>query len=72
MLHASTIIRANGFGMQLLQNLWKITVWCDKINIMSDLCAGLRLKKKKTQADDLKKVIKERLNQLPYVFCLLN
>lgn len=49
MLNASTIIRANGFGMQLLQNLWKITVWCDKINIMSDLCEELRLKKNPEQ-----------------------
>lgn len=43
LLYVSTIIRSNGFSTQ---NLWKTPVWYDKINIMSDLYAGLRKKQK--------------------------
>lgn len=43
LLYVSTIIKANGFSTQ---NLWKTPVWYDKINIMSDLYAGLRKKQK--------------------------
>lgn len=61
MLCASTI----GFSIQLLQNVRKTPVRYDKINIMSDLYAGLRGGEK---GNNLKKVTKRKVK--PAAICI--